>query len=188
MAPRVVQRCPKALPKLSKRRPRGAQERPRAPKRHPRAAEGRPRHARETPKPIPNRARRAPGRVFSAIFVRSSIRIAPGQFFCRFLFCTQHVRCAIHTIKTVVFPQSERCRHARALVRKNTENAPPDPPKSSPDLPETLGNRARRSPKSKKKDQEEPKASKKRTRGAKDAKKRAQERKMSQHGPNMRRF
>ena len=73
------------------------------------------------------------------------------------------------------------CPHAR----KVSQNMLLEPPKPSPDPPRTLQNRAWSAPRCYKSGQDAPKVPKKGIRSAQERENGAQERKMSQHGPNM---
>ena len=75
------------------RRSQGAPKRiPKPPKSSQKPAKRRPRGIPNCPRPFPNSARHAPRRVWSTIFVESSVRQALGAILCCFLSCAQHVR------------------------------------------------------------------------------------------------
>ena len=85
-------------PSDARKRPRGGQGAPKKvakrPKSRQKPAKRRPRGIQNCPRPLPNRARHAPRRVWSTIFVESSVRQALGAILCCFLSCAQHVRFA----------------------------------------------------------------------------------------------
>ena len=91
-SPNVPKRClrpAKRRPRAPKKRPRGAQEAPKSDQEPPKSAQKpakrRPRGTQECPRPLQNGAQRVPRRVFSTIFVGSSVRQAPGTIFFGFL-------------------------------------------------------------------------------------------------------
>ena len=163
MRPRVPHERPRGTPEAPKRRPRAPKRRPRTPKR-------RPRDAREAPRPLQNRAGHAPRCILGTFFAGTSVRKAPGSIFDRFLRRTWTGR---HVFR-MVFSIRNACRTLSALQarvhEKTSKNTWLDPPKPSPDPPQTLQNRAPGAPGRPKNSQDEPKPVKKRPRSAQERK------------------
>jgi len=85
----------------------------------------------------------------------------------------------------MVFAHAELFRMACPHARKISQNMLLEPPKPSPDPPRTLQNRAWSAPRCYKSGQDAPKVPKKGIRSAQERENGVQERKMSQHGPNI---
>ena len=150
------------------KRPRGTQERPRD-------AQERPKDAQETPGRRPDPSKIEPGTPRDASWAHSSqeplFERLPDQFL--IVFCVARGRADM--CFDMVFSIRNACRTLSALQarvhEKTSKNTWFDPPKPSPDPPETLQNRTPGAPGRPKNSQDEPKPVKKRPRSTQERKK-----------------
>ena len=196
-APKRCFRPAKRRPRAPKKRPRGAQE---APKRHQeppksgqKRAKQRPRGTQECHKPIQNGVWRAPRRVFSMIFVGSSVRQAPGAILRHFWSCVQHAN-VMKTLEKPWFFQGFCLSRAgatskpvctknrRKISLRGSKNVPrcfPNPPKSSLDQSQTAKKRPRTPTSSQETHKRGQNAPKRHPRSAQERPRSAQERKIA---------
>ena len=149
------------------KRPRGTQERPRD-------AQERPKDTQETPGRRPDPSKIEPGTPRDASWARSSqeplFERLPDQFL--IVFCVARGRADM--CFDMVFSIRNACRTLSALQarvhEKTSKNTWFDPPKTSPDPPKTLQNRAPGAPGRPKNTHDAPKPVKKRPRSAQERK------------------